>query len=91
MTFVEVWIGYAIFGTAIFSAAFIWAVRERQFSELHRGGRIPLDADRMDDADPSERRPTLVDRFTSHALAVLLAGMIALTFWVAAGHGIGVK
>ena len=79
MTFVDVWVAYAIFGAKLFSAMFVWAVRARQFSDMDRGRHIPLTAARkIVQTDDSGRRPAAVDRYTWVLLALLtLAALIA--------------
>ena len=67
MTFIDVWIGYAIFGVTLFSLVFLWAVRTRQFSDLDRGRYIPLDRD-----EPERARKESVSRLDRWGLRLLL-------------------
>lgn len=80
-TFVNLWIGYAIFGSVVLSAIFVWAVRTRQFTELNRQRYIALRA-----ADPLESEkaamPGRFDRYTWFALALLTLAMVAAGLWV---------
>ena len=81
MTFMDVWIGYAIVGTAVFSAIFVWAVRTRQFTELNRQRYIALQAaDSLEAEKPNA--PGRLDRYTSFALAVLTLAMVTAGLWV---------
>ena len=77
MTFIDVWIGYAIFGVTLFSIVFAWAVRTRQFSDLDRGRYIPLDKDH-----PSEARGSHVSRIDMWGLRVMV--LIAAAMLLAA-------
>lgn len=84
MTFLKVWIAYAIVGSTVFSLAFIWAVRARQFSDLDRGRYIPLHSDASDESDQGEAKPARIDRYTWAGLVVLLAAATAAVLLVAA-------
>jgi nitrogen fixation-related uncharacterized protein len=79
--FVNLWIGYAIFGSVVLSAIFVWAVRTRQFTELNRQRYIAL---RAADALETERaaNPGKLDRYTWFALAILTLAMITAGLWV---------
>lgn len=78
MTFVDVWLGYTVFGVAVFSLMFAWAVRARQFSDMDRGRHIPLAGERETErAGDVERRPGAVDRYTWIVLALLTAAALA--------------
>ncbi|MDO8683402.1 MAG: cbb3-type cytochrome oxidase assembly protein CcoS [Armatimonadota bacterium] len=81
MTFVDVWIGYAIFGAFVFSAVFVWAVRSRQFTELDRQRYIALRAEKPLEHD-SAVRPSRVDRYTCAALLLLTCGVISIALWL---------
>jgi nitrogen fixation-related uncharacterized protein len=81
MTFMDVWIGYAIVGTAVFSAIFVWAVRTRQFTELNRQRYIALRAADSLEADRAAV-PGRLDRYTWFALALLTLAMVAAGLWV---------
>ncbi|MCL5103462.1 MAG: cbb3-type cytochrome oxidase assembly protein CcoS [Armatimonadetes bacterium] len=83
MTFVEVWVGYAIVGTAAFSAAFIWAVRTRQFTDFDRARHIALDAaSSIEPTEDAGSPPSRVDRYGLVALAVITLGVIVSAIWV---------
>jgi nitrogen fixation-related uncharacterized protein len=45
MILLKFWIAYAIWGTGVYSAVFIWAVRNKQFSEPDRQRRMALDTE----------------------------------------------
>ena len=93
MTFLDVWIGYTVFGTAMTCAAFVWAVRSRQFSDLDRGRHIPLRAaesvDRPGTGVPEpvegDRKPTRADRYTWIVLALLTVAAVIAALIVAQG------
>lgn len=75
MTFLDVWIGYTIFGTALFSAIFVWAVRARQFSDLDRARFIPLSDEEQ---ESSNHKPGRIDRYTWVVLALLTVAAITM-------------
>lgn len=79
--FVNLWIGYAIFGSVVLSAIFIWAVRARQFTELNRQRYIALRAADTIEAE-NAAKPGRFDRYTWFGLAILTAAMIAAGLWV---------
>jgi hypothetical protein len=79
MTFLRVWVGYAVFGVTAFSAFFVWAVRARQFSNLDRGRYIPLE---REGSESEDRQPAKVDRYTGMAIAVISAGLIGIGLWM---------
>ena len=63
MSLIAVWVIYAIVGTAAFTAAFAWAVRTRQFSDLDRARIIALkSAEPVDGAETRQRTPCRADR-----------------------------
>jgi len=72
MTFLEVWIGYAIVGTSAFSAMFIWAVRTRQFKNFDHARKIALKAENLIESDEQVNRKTsAVDKFGLYALFLI--------------------
>ena len=81
MTFLDVWIGYAIFGTAVFSAMFVWAVRNRQFSDLDRARRIALEA-RTIEPDHDYRETSRSDRCGLIALLLIVLATLGSVIWV---------
>ena len=86
MTFLDVWIGYTVFGTAITCAAFVWAVRSRQFSDLDRGRHIPLRAaEPADRPSGPDRKPARADRYTWIVLALLTVAAVTAALIVAQG------
>lgn len=82
MTFLEVWVGYAIVGTLIFTVMFSWAVRARQFWGMGRAGSIPLDADTIPDEE-QPGPPSRSDRWALIVIAVVSAAILASTLWAA--------
>jgi nitrogen fixation-related uncharacterized protein len=74
MTFIDVWIGYAIFGVTLFSVVFAWAVRTRQFSDLDRGRYIPLDADHPSEAGGG--RVSRIDRWGLRVMVLIAAALL---------------
>lgn len=81
MTFIDVWIGYAIFGVTAFSLVFVWAVRARQFSNLDRGRYIPLDADQT--AQDSSDRAGRADKWGLRIMVIIAAAMLLAAVIVA--------
>ena len=82
MTFLTVWIVYAICGTTLFSAVFVWAVRTRQFSNLGRAGRMPLEGLDALEVTDTDRKPGIADRYTWVFLAIVTTLAIAAAFWL---------
>ena len=85
MTFLTVWIVYAICGSVIFSAVFVWAVRARQFSDLDRARYIALRT--SDDIDPAGKPPGRVDRWTLPVIVVIALAPLAIALWIGLGKG----
>ena len=71
MTFLEVWVGYALCGATLFSLVFLWAVRERQFSNLDSGRYIPLRA--AEEREGEEQQDTRICSFDRCMLVALLS------------------
>ena len=72
MTFLDVWVGYTIAGVFLFTAVFVWAARNGQFSNLDRGRHIPLKADRLiENPGNPETPPSQIDRYTWVSLLLL--------------------
>lgn len=83
MTFLEMWIGYAIVGTSAFSAVFLWAVRTHQFSDMDRPRRFALDAEALDEPDKNDSRlPSKADRYTWAIMAVVTLAVVVAGVWV---------
>jgi len=79
MTFLDIWVGYTIAGVFLFTAVFLWAARNGQFSNLDRGRHIPLDADRLiEKPGDSEVRPSRIDRYTWVSVLLLTVGMMVV-------------
>lgn len=89
MTFLDVWVGYAIFGVTLFSLVFTWAVRARQFSNLDRGRFIPLEGEEsvaVDEGRCASRADRLGLAVVIGIVAVLLLAALVIGVWCA-GHG----
>lgn len=84
MTFLDVWVGYTIAGVFLFTAVFLWAARNRQFSNLDKGRYIPLKADRLIEkpGDP-EIKPSQIDRYTWVSLLLLTVVVIIVVVFTA--------
>ena len=81
MTFLDVWIGYSIFGVTLFSLVFVWAVRTRQFTNFDRARFIALNAaEQIENVE--HRKPALIDRYTWLFLALLLLTVITVVLWL---------
>ncbi len=81
MTFARVWIWYTAFGVSAFLVVLAWGVRERQFTDLDRGRRIPLSrvGESATHADGTKR--PRIDRWglaavVATALSLLLAAVV---------------
>ena len=87
MTFLDVWIGYTIFGISLFSAIFVWAVRARQFSDLERGRYIPLsDNDNSEQKSDTDRQPAKIDKYTWVALALITIAAVTAALFIGMGR-----
>lgn len=83
MTFLDVWIGYTVFGVSALSVMLIWAVRNRQFSDLDRGRFIALNADELEEeADRLERMPTRLDWCSPVILVSLVTMSLIAAIWL---------
>jgi nitrogen fixation-related uncharacterized protein len=71
----DVWIAYAVVGVLVFSAAFVWAVRARQFTEMDRQRHIPLRE--LGEDEQSAPKAARVDRWTLIGLVITVVGMLA--------------
>jgi len=69
---IATWIGYTVCGVLVFSLAFLWAVRARQFWNQDRARYLPLG-----DEAPAELDPR-VARMPVSALAPILIATAAL-------------
>lgn len=84
MTFIKVWIGYALFGTALFSLVFAWAVRARQFSNLDHGRYIPLgDEQVQDERGRAAERPRPAEKWGIRAVLIAAAAVVLAVLVVA--------
>lgn len=86
MTFIDVWITYAVFGALIFSGVFVWAVRAGQFCNIENARDIPLRAAAPVE-DDSGRSVGRLDRYTWIFLGLVLCGVIVAVLRVAVGGG----
>ncbi len=57
MSLLLMWTMYAVLGEAMTSAAFIWAVRTRQFSSEQAARRVPIEAPALVDEEPATGTP----------------------------------
>lgn len=85
MTFVQVWVGYAVFGCLLFSSAFLWAVRQGQFHDMDEARFLALDKsshpDQSDLAKPSKADRAAVAGLLVVALGVLVAVTLLAWWW----------
>lgn len=83
MTFLDVWIGYAICGVTLFSLVFVWAVRTRQFTDFDRARYIALNAaESVENAEQYKRKPNFLDRYMWLFLVLLLIAVLSIVFWL---------
>jgi cbb3-type cytochrome oxidase maturation protein len=87
MTFLKVWVIYAVFGISLFSAVFVWAVRNRQFSDLERGRHIALRAEKIIETEDRDDAPGRVDRLTWLALALIAFALLGSGLWLGLRSG----
>lgn len=52
---IATWILYTVFGILVFSLAFLWAVRARQFWDQDRARYLPLEGEETGDEAGQER------------------------------------
>lgn len=83
LSFVAVWALYKFFGVCAFCAAFIWAVRTRQFTQFDRQRRMALDVEDFIE-DPPDRLAPRADRYILLVLAFLAFAAIASAMLVGA-------
>lgn len=82
MTFLDVWVGYTIAGVILFTAVFLWAARNGQFSNLDKGRHIPLKADKLIEQPwDSETPPSQIDRYTWVSLLLLTVVIIIVVIF----------
>jgi len=81
MKFMEVWIGYTIFGVSAFSAMFFWAVRTHQFTDFDRARHIALRTTAPDE-ETETHRPGRVDRYAWAVVVSIALGIIVSVLWV---------
>jgi nitrogen fixation-related uncharacterized protein len=87
MSFLEIWVIYAIFGSSAFSILFFWAVRARQFSNLERGRHIPIESMEEAGVRPSERPVGRIDKYTWLVLVTLAAAVLISVVWIGVRSG----
>ena len=77
MSLAEAWALYTVIGASAFAAAFAWAVRARQFTELDRQRRMALDVEPEVEEKDVARPVSRADRFVALALPALALLAIA--------------
>lgn len=88
MTFLEIWVIYAVFGISVFSVVFVWAVRARQFSDLDRGRHLALMAARHIEKDGEPHGPPgRIDRLMWIALVAIACALFASAICLGIGSG----
>jgi cbb3-type cytochrome oxidase maturation protein len=55
MSLLSVWALYIVLGVTLFSALFLWAVRERQFTDQDRARYMPLRKPEPDADDTTKK------------------------------------
>lgn len=85
MTFLEVWIGYSIFGITAFSMVFIWAVRTKQFTDFDRARYLALKPSVIEEPETpnSPGKVSKIDQYTWLGLLLLLLCVIGAVLWIA--------
>lgn len=82
MIIVRMWIGFAMAGVTLFSAAFLWGVRARQFTDLDRARHLPLNAAEPIEQDPQGRRCSVMDTLGLLAIVLVTIVLFSLVMWV---------
>jgi len=82
VSILDIWTLYTVFGVAAFSAAFVWAVRARQFTDLDRARYIALKDQAPAEKDASGRSPGRLDRYTWLALLLIAGGVLLCALWL---------
>ncbi|MBI2842323.1 MAG: cbb3-type cytochrome oxidase assembly protein CcoS [Armatimonadetes bacterium] len=87
MTFIKIWIGYAVVGIAIFSAVFLWAVRNGQFTDFDRARYIAIKDVPPGDTDNQDRRMGRIDALTWAGILFLAAAVLIWAVVIGARGG----
>ena len=82
MSFIAIWVMWAICGVAALSAALVWAVRTRQFTELDRQRHIPLKAARIREGETPVHAPSRADRFALLAILIVTLCVLTSAIWL---------
>lgn len=82
MTFLEVWIGYAILGSAIFAAGLVWAVRHRQFTDMDSARDIALRAEDDIGNEPQSCSHNRADIAGLAGILLTAIAVIAAVVWI---------
>lgn len=82
MIIVKMWIGFAMAGVTLFSAAFLWGVRARQFTDLDRARYLALKAVEPVEPDPQKRKCSVIDRLGLLGVVLVTLILFALVLWV---------
>lgn len=67
----------------LYAACFIWAVRNRQFTELDRQRYIAIRADDSNLKEDEEPQPGRIDRYTWLFIILLAAAICSSAAWMA--------
>jgi len=81
MTFLEVWIGYALIGVLIFALMFAWAVRTGQFTDMDRVRYIAIDQSEV--VERPHGRLSVFDRFAGYMIGLIAVIALGYTLWIA--------
>lgn len=85
MTIVAIWLGNVLYGAAVLTAALLWGVRNRQFSDLERPRHLAgMAAEPIEEFHDAARAPSRVDRYAWLVLLVLTAVVFAAAIWMGA-------
>ena len=91
MTIVWIWVANVIYAAAVISAALLWAVRTKQFSDMDRPRHFALDAEPLDDASTRRRSPGRLVRYAWAQLLLDTAALFAVVLVLGIRMSPGVK
>ncbi len=92
MIIVWIWLGNVIYVATVVSAALLWAVRNRQFSDMDRPRHFALNAaDELNDQSQANRRPGRLDRYIWLFMLIVTAAVFATALWIGIRTSPGVK
>lgn len=83
---ITTWILYTAFGVTVFSLAFLWAVRARQFWDQDRARHLPLESEEMEGTPPPDPQPSL-GLFVPILVFVAGLAMVVLMVVLSLGRG----